>query len=408
MKHPDERDDETKATEAYYDWCAKNMDCKIREWTSLHGSEPNDEDIERLKTMSRGSALTAMIWARERFEIGPNIEQVRSILKNKPDSPERDYELEKLSPGWIDRRPARDAALWDAALQAAETVDKGVFCYDGAVQADAFCYGVARIFAARVAGKVGSKFLGRFAKAAQAVANAERPALAATGENGAYRLSDVGRAAGLSNSQLAQLEKDLAGYSPEYVNQLTETLAKIGKGEPLTSQEAFRLANKLDRNRIRGVLAFHGTKQENLATIQNSGEVVPGLFHGRMFAFPFNPARGDTGGTAIGDGLIIFQGPAAKLFSDRIAKGIWSRSQRQASHLTTPLGRVIVDDSRMVNGSLVVTRAHMASQGLLRDTVGLSNDMGDLLSAVIPGGLAVVISKKILEGDGSIPPVPPF
>lgn len=377
---------------SYYGYCAQSYECKRALWEAQFGSPPDEGTEQRLRRITSGPGLEAMLTSRRNLENQQKNEKIREIWLTEKDPAKRDEAAEKIDPQWKDRKPLQLAALWQAALRAAHdaghdflSLNTKANCYSGTVQAEAVCRGWALMIGGGAAGKAG-RALAKF-EGESAISGASR--ILPTGENGAYQFTDVAQALGLTNKQKARIVSEIYQRDPESMPYVTGVLAKVANDEPLTIDEATEAGKWLNRADVRGVLAFHGTHEENLPAIRDSGVISPGATRGRVYAFPYNPRYGNAGGTNIGKGVVVFQGQAAELFSDRIVKGPWSFMQHRYDHQTTSLGRMIIEESKMVDGTLVVTRARIESAGVLRDAIGLADDMTDLTFTAAGGALIV-------------------
>lgn len=152
-----ESPEEQKRLSAYYNECAKSMNCKLEAIEGVTGEAPGDTITRTLNNVTTGDRLQHLIYLAKRRINLQNREQARQIILSEPDSPARDQKMDALIPGWSSRKEVRARSLWDAAYNAGKFILKADAYYNDEVKLEAVCHGLTLLVAPGAAIKAGSK-----------------------------------------------------------------------------------------------------------------------------------------------------------------------------------------------------------------------------------------------------------
>ena len=199
---------------------------------------------------------------------------------------------------------------------------------------------------------------------------------------------------GLNHTQINRLGRSLSRTELSEVGRL---LSLSNNGTPLNLNQAARLGELTNKARVRGQVAFHRTTEAGIAGMQADAAVRGVAFNRRIFAFPVHETGSGvtTAYKLLGNQLVQFQGQAAKLFSDRVPLGVSSGLQRRAGHQVTPAGDLVILESKMVDGVLVVTKAEMRN---LSGSSAVTGRTMDILETFTSSGLGYIL----VDGIGRI------
>ncbi len=183
-------------------------------------------------------------------------------------------------------------------------------------------------------------------------------------ESERIRFLEVTKNLEITNDAVVHLARNL---STEDLRLTSTALSKIHQGDYLSRDEAVQASKFLQDASAKGLLNFHLTQPENLQKIQDSGMMYSSAVKMRIFSMSSRTEAGQyfkLGSIkGFGESEVIFQGEAAQLFKDPKPFGPVSALHRAAGHQVTEPGKLIIEQSEMREGVLIIKKARMESLG---------------------------------------------
>lgn len=300
--------------------------------------------------------------------------------------------------------PAQNTDLLQAAREIAENMKTAALCFSaverGKILCDAAIF-IGGIFATGGLTSAGAKVLGTLAERGLiAEATAARVARLA-GASGQETRAALTAAPSLFTEKEAM--KLASRFPPARIESATRNVERMKNGEALTLKEAEDTAEILDAVQKRGLISFHRTEPESIESILESKKMQGKASIPRIYALPQNNHSRLNTGKKMGSGVVMFQGQAASLFNNKPVTGLSSYFSNRRFHQVTPYGRLIIDDSEVVDGALVIKKAHMESLSATEWAVGVApvalEQIGNGFWIGIGGGAIYYTTQKMKKTD---------
>lgn len=176
-----------------------------------------------------------------------------------------------------------------------------------------------------------------------------------------------------TSKQKTNLAKQLT--SGNEMDRMNQVLSQAASGQFVKFEDASWASGKLSQAGIEGLFQFHGTSEKALEGILKSATTGTGKPTMRtmsdvgVYAIPvahkeLSPVTSywisGSFRASNPEASIVFQGEAAQLFSSPKLPTISSNTIYRGSTTRSPVGNLVIDEYKLANGNLIVTKAHVA------------------------------------------------